>query len=271
MRSVSAVAMNQAVTNVVATAVGHARRADPALPRTGGPASKARLTAWIGLGLLIVFVAGLVTLLDVTELISWHIAIGVLLIPPALVKTATTGWRILRYYTGNGTYRQAGPPPLLLGQLVDAPELVWFTTRAAIFAKQCALPAAGRARHLLRILKLLPRPYPPPLGSEQSPRQRLDPLEKRPHRQVLGQRLLVLIAGHPHLLPVDRVHLGVVPYHRPDRRDSAALGRTDGGIVVHRPSLAGPRTEGNGRGDGAGWWAWTTKTAAPRSRRWWGC
>jgi hypothetical protein len=56
----------------------------------------------------------LVTLLDVTGLISWHIVIGVLLVPPALVKTATTGWRILRYYTGNRAYRQAGPPPLLL-------------------------------------------------------------------------------------------------------------------------------------------------------------
>jgi len=56
----------------------------------------------------------LVTLLDVTGLISWHIVIGVLLIPPALAKTATTGWRILRYYTGNRAYRQAGPPPLLL-------------------------------------------------------------------------------------------------------------------------------------------------------------
>jgi len=114
VRSVSALAMKRAVTDVVATAAGHARRGDPVLPRTGGPAGNARLTACIGLGLLIAFLAELVTLLDVTGLISWHIVIGVLLIPPALVKTATTGWRILRYYTGNRAYRQAGPPPLLL-------------------------------------------------------------------------------------------------------------------------------------------------------------
>ncbi len=114
MRSVSALAMKRAVTDVVATAAGHARRGDPVLPRTGGPAGNARLTACIGLGLLIAFLAELVTLLDVTGLISWHIVIGVLLIPPALAKTATTGWRILRYYTGNRAYRQAGPPPLLL-------------------------------------------------------------------------------------------------------------------------------------------------------------
>ncbi len=114
MRPVSALAMNRAVTDVVGTAVGRAQRADPVLPHTGGPAGNARLTAWIGLGLLIAFLAELVTLLDVTGLISWHIVIGVLLVPPALVKTATTGWRILRYYTGNRAYRQAGPPPLLL-------------------------------------------------------------------------------------------------------------------------------------------------------------
>jgi len=114
VRSVSALAMKRAVTDVVATAAGHARRGDPVLPRTGGPAGNARLTACIGLGLLIAFLAELVTLLDVTGLISWHIVIGVLLIPPALAKTATTGWRILRYYTGNRAYRQAGPPPLLL-------------------------------------------------------------------------------------------------------------------------------------------------------------
>ena len=71
--------MNRAVTDVVGTAVGRARRGDPVLPRTGGPAGNARLTAWIGLGLLIAFLAELVTLLDVTGLISWHIAIGVLL------------------------------------------------------------------------------------------------------------------------------------------------------------------------------------------------
>jgi len=114
VRSVSALAMKRAVTDVVGTALGHARRGDPVLPRTGGPAGNARMTAWLGLGLLIVFLAELVTLLDVTGLISWHIIIGVLLVPPALVKTATTGWRILRYYTGNRAYRQAGPPPLLL-------------------------------------------------------------------------------------------------------------------------------------------------------------
>lgn len=84
------------------------------MPRTGGPAGNAQLTAWTGLVLLVLFAAELVTLISVRHLTSWHIAIGILLVPPSLAKTATTGWRIVRYYTGNHSYHQGGPPPLLL-------------------------------------------------------------------------------------------------------------------------------------------------------------
>src|SRR3954452_15080190 len=97
-----------------ATALGREHREDPVLPGSGGPAGNARLTAWTGLVLLVLFLAELVTLLDVRGLISWHVALGVLLIPPALLKTASPGWRILRYYPGSRPSREAGPPPLLL-------------------------------------------------------------------------------------------------------------------------------------------------------------
>src|SRR5437660_12665963 len=100
--------------DLLAQVTGRAHRDDAALPGTGGPAGNARLTAWTGLVLLVLFVAELVTLLDVHGLISWHVALGVLLIPPALLKTASTGWRIVRYYSGNRPYRQAGPPALFL-------------------------------------------------------------------------------------------------------------------------------------------------------------
>jgi hypothetical protein len=59
-------------------------------------------------------VAELLTLFDVRGLISWHVALGALLVPPAVMKTASTGWRMARYYAGVASYRQAGPPPLLL-------------------------------------------------------------------------------------------------------------------------------------------------------------
>lgn len=102
------------VADVVAEAVGRARRSDPVLPRTGGPAGNAALTAWTALVLLVGSVAELLTLFDVGGLISWHVAIGALLVPPALLKVGSTGWRMLRYYVGDAPYRTAGPPPLAL-------------------------------------------------------------------------------------------------------------------------------------------------------------
>jgi hypothetical protein len=102
------------VTDVIASASGAERRIDPVLPRTGGPAGNARLTAWTGILLLLGFIAECVTLLSLHSLISAHILIGALLVPLVLLKTATTGWRIGRYYLGSQPYRTAGPPPLLL-------------------------------------------------------------------------------------------------------------------------------------------------------------
>jgi hypothetical protein len=106
--------LRSAAEDFAIEAVGRTHRDDAVLGRSGGPAGNARLTAWTGLILLVLFLAELVTLLDLHGLLSWHVAIGALLIPPALLKTATTGWRIVRYYAGNRPYRVAGPPPMLL-------------------------------------------------------------------------------------------------------------------------------------------------------------
>src|SRR3954466_7854506 len=125
-----------------AEASGRAGRVDPVLPGSGGPAGNACLTAWTAMTLLVLGVAELVTLLDVRGLISWHVAIGVLLVPPALLKTASTGWRILRYYTRSRPPRSAGPPPLLLrvlGPLVVAATL-------AVLASGIVLIAVGEER-----------------------------------------------------------------------------------------------------------------------------
>lgn len=99
---------------LVAEATGRADRPDPLRQRTGGPAGNARLTAWTGMVLFVLLAVEGVTLVNVHGLISWHIVVGALLVPPALLKTASTGWRMLRYYTGSRDYRLAGPPPLLL-------------------------------------------------------------------------------------------------------------------------------------------------------------
>lgn len=95
-------------------ALGQVHRDDPVARGTGGPAGNARLTAWTGLVLLVLSAAEGITLINVRGLISWHIVIGTLLVPPALLKTASTGWRIIRYYGRSPEYHRAGPPPMLL-------------------------------------------------------------------------------------------------------------------------------------------------------------
>lgn len=129
----------QPVRDVVATALGVAHRADPHDGRGGGPAGNARFTAWVGLVLLVAFFAEGVTLLSVRGMISAHIVIGVVLVPLALLKTATTGWRILRYYTGSAAYREAGPPPLVLRVL--GPLVI--LTALAVLGSGLALIALG--------------------------------------------------------------------------------------------------------------------------------
>lgn len=125
------------VAETVATALGQEERHDPVRRPTGGPAGNALLTAWVGLVLLALFLAELLTLLDVRGLIDWHVAVGALLIPPSLAKTATTGWRIIRYYGGSGDYGRAGPPPLLLrllGPLVVLGTLALLVTGVLLVA-----------------------------------------------------------------------------------------------------------------------------------------
>ncbi len=127
--------LRRVVDGFTQEALGRSHRPDPIEPGLGGPAGNARLTAWTGLILLVLSLAELVTLLDVRGWLSWHVVIGVLLVPPALLKTATTGWRIVRFYTGNRGYRDAGPPPLLLrilGPLVVLSTLAVLGTGVAL-------------------------------------------------------------------------------------------------------------------------------------------
>jgi hypothetical protein len=77
-------------------------------------AANARLTASNAVVLLVLLAAEGVTILRVRELLTPHVFIGMVLIPPVLLKMASTGWRFARYYRGTPAYRRKGPPPLLL-------------------------------------------------------------------------------------------------------------------------------------------------------------
>jgi|SRR5438105_3801817 len=56
-------------------------------------------------------------------MLSLHIFIGLMLIPPVALKLASTGYRLVRYYTRDLEYVRQGPPMLVMRVLV-APGLV---------------------------------------------------------------------------------------------------------------------------------------------------
>ncbi len=96
--------------------------------------------------LLILLAAEGVTVLRVHSLLTPHVFIGMLLIPPVLLKIGSTGCRFVRYYRGSPAYRRKGPPPLLLRLL--GPVVVVLTV--IVFASGIALLVGPRSdRHIL--------------------------------------------------------------------------------------------------------------------------
>jgi hypothetical protein len=105
----------------------------------GGPDGNEQLTTVTG-GILIVLLAVLgFTIPQLRQFISVHLFVGFLLIGPVLLKMASTGYRFLRYYTGNAEYRRKGPPELIL-RLIGP--IVMLST-VGVFASGVALIIAG--------------------------------------------------------------------------------------------------------------------------------
>jgi hypothetical protein len=88
------------------------------------------LTAGTAVVLLALLAAEGVTILRIRGLISVHIFIGMLLVPPVLVKTCSTVYRFARYYRGSAEFRRKGPPPMLLRMLGPFVVLLTFTVLA---------------------------------------------------------------------------------------------------------------------------------------------
>ena len=89
--------------------------------RRDGVEANARLTGSTAAVLLVLLAAEGVTILSIRPLLSAHVFIGMLLLPPVLLKIGSTTWRFARYYLGDPEYRRKGaPPPLLrlLGPIV---------------------------------------------------------------------------------------------------------------------------------------------------------
>jgi hypothetical protein len=104
-----------------------------------------RLTALTGAVLLVLFAVETVTVVLLRGLMPAHFFVGVLLIGPVAVKTASTGWRFLRYYARHPAYRRKGPPRPAMRVL--SPLLLVSTL--AVIGSGVALALTGPAPALL--------------------------------------------------------------------------------------------------------------------------
>jgi hypothetical protein len=122
------------------SARAHESRLARLLARTGGADGNERLTAATAVVLLVLLAIEGVTILFLRPLLSVHIFVGILLIPPVALKLGAVGYRFARYYSGSRPYRVKGPPHLFMRVLV-APVLVFSTI--GLFATGVALIVAG--------------------------------------------------------------------------------------------------------------------------------
>jgi hypothetical protein len=117
----------------------------------GGSDGNERLTAATAAVLLFLLAAEGATLVAIGRLLLPHVFLGFLLIPPVLLKLASTGWRMLRYYRHADEYVRRGPPAVLLRVLV-APITVLATV--VLFGSGVAVVALGRGGILLGVHKV---------------------------------------------------------------------------------------------------------------------
>lgn len=83
-------------------------------PRMSGVVGNERITGQAALLLLLMLAAEGVTIVFIGQLLDAHIFIGLALIPPVLLKLASTGYRFAKYYLKSPAYRDRGAPNLIL-------------------------------------------------------------------------------------------------------------------------------------------------------------
>jgi hypothetical protein len=69
-----------------------------------------RLTAVTGAVLLGLLAVECATAFRIYQFLPVHYFVGLLVVPPVLLKLGSTGYRFLRYYAGDPAYRRDGPP-----------------------------------------------------------------------------------------------------------------------------------------------------------------
>jgi hypothetical protein len=103
--------------------------------RLGGTDGNERLTGSNASVLLILLAVEGLTVISLNSFLALHIFLGVVLIPPVLLKVASTGYRFVRYYRADAPYVRKGPPPPLLralGPVIVLSSVVLFGTGVAL-------------------------------------------------------------------------------------------------------------------------------------------
>ncbi|MDX6616830.1 MAG: hypothetical protein QOD60_1921 [Solirubrobacterales bacterium] len=113
--------------------------------RLGGIEGNEILTSATAVVLTLLLLGEGITIVDMGGLRSAHMFIGLVLIPPLLLKLGSTGYRFARYYAGARTYREKGPPALPLRLM--APVLV--ATTIGVFVTGVLLLLAGHKSNQL--------------------------------------------------------------------------------------------------------------------------
>ena len=114
--------------------------------RWGGAEGNSRMTGTSGAVLFVLLAAEGVTVVQVKQLVSVHVFIGMLLVPFVLLKTASTTYRATGYYRGDAAYVEKGPPPMILR--LTGPLMV--LSSLAILGTGIALVALGRSARWMR-------------------------------------------------------------------------------------------------------------------------
>jgi hypothetical protein len=117
----------------------------------GGTEGNEILTSATAVLLIGLLAAEGVTIVDIGGLLTAHMFIGMVLIPPVLLKLSSTGYRFVRYYTGARAYREKGPPVLPLR--LTAPVLV-ASTVAVLLTGVLLLAAGHKSDAILQLHQL---------------------------------------------------------------------------------------------------------------------
>jgi hypothetical protein len=118
--------------------------------------TNAQITGILGAALLVLFAAeGFTVVLGVRSTLPSHVFLGMVAIPPVMLKLTTTTYRFARYYLGDPAYVDRGPPPWLLrlvGPVVALSALALLATGIADAYDYPSRQVAGGAHKVAFVL-----------------------------------------------------------------------------------------------------------------------